>query len=83
MDFKPRMSGSKRKKSGDVAGTAKKRQAVTIETKVKKIKRLEQGEKMLDGARFYNMNHSTISTILNKDKIVEQVKSAVPRMLRL
>ena len=35
--FKPRMSRSKCKSSSDVAGTAKKRQAITMETKVKII----------------------------------------------
>ena len=36
---------------------------------------------MVDIAHSYNMNHSTISTILkNKDKIMEHVKSAVPMM---
>ena len=35
--FKPRMSGSKRKNSSDVAVTAKKRQVIMMETKVKKI----------------------------------------------
>ena len=45
--FKPRMSGSKHKTSGDVAGTAKKNQAITMETKVKIIERVERGEKMV------------------------------------
>ncbi|XP_021573038.1 tigger transposable element-derived protein 1 [Carlito syrichta] len=72
------MSRSKRK-SDDVAGTAKKRQAITMETKVKIIERVERGEKMVDVARSYNMNRSTICTILkNKDKIMEHMKSAVP-----
>ena len=35
--FKPRMSGSKCKSSSDVAGTAKKHQTITMETKVKII----------------------------------------------
>ena len=38
---------------------------------------------MVDVAHSYNMNRSTISMILknkNKDKIMEQVKSAVPMM---
>ena len=35
------MSGSKRKSSDDVACTAKKHQAITMETKVKIIKRVE------------------------------------------
>lgn len=77
------MSGSKRKSSGDVAGTAKKCQARTTETKVKRIKRLERGEKMVDDAPFFNMNRSTIGTILNKDKIMEQVKSGAPMMSRI
>ena len=38
------MSGSKRKSSGDVAATAKKCQAITMETKVKIIERVEHGE---------------------------------------
>ena len=80
--FKPSMSGSKCKRSGDVAGTAKKRQAITMETKVKVIERMERGEKMVDVAHSYNMNRSTIGTILkNKDKLMEHVKSAVPMML--
>ena len=40
------MSGSKRKSSGDVAGTVKKCQGVTMETKVKIIEKVEQGEKV-------------------------------------
>ncbi|XP_069901967.1 putative CENPB DNA-binding domain-containing protein 1 [Globicephala melas] len=75
------MSGSKRKGSGDVAGTAKKRQAITMETKVKIIERVEKGKKMVGVAHSYNMNSSIIDTILkNKDKIMEHVKSAVPMM---
>ena len=38
------MSGSKRKSSSDVAGTAKKSQAITMETKVKIIERVERQE---------------------------------------
>ena len=75
------MSGSKSKSSSDVAGTAKKHQAITVETKVKITERVEQGEKMVDVAHSYNMNSSTISTILkNKDKIMEHVKSALLMM---
>ena len=36
------MSRSKRKSSSDVAGTAKKHQAITMETKVKIMERVEQ-----------------------------------------
>ena len=39
--FKPRMSGSKRKSSGDVAGTAKKLPTIMMATKVKIIERME------------------------------------------
>ena len=74
------MSGSKPKSSGDVAGATKKSQVIRMETKVKIIERVEQGEKMVDIAHSYNTNRSTISTILkNKDKI-GHVKSAVPKM---
>ena len=48
------MSGSKRKSSGDVASTAKKHQAITMETKVKIIETVERGEKMVDIAHSYN-----------------------------
>ncbi|KAJ8787021.1 hypothetical protein J1605_023163 [Eschrichtius robustus] len=77
------MSRSRHKSSGDVAGTAEKGQCqvITVETKVKIIERVEPGEKLLDVAHSYNMNCSTIGTILkNKDTIMERVKSAVPMM---
>ena len=48
------MSGSKHKSSCDVAGTVKKRQAITMETKVKIIEKVVRGEKMVDVARSYN-----------------------------
>ena len=55
-----------------------------METKVKIVERVERGKKIVDVACFYNMNHSTIGTILkNKDKIMEHVKSAVPIMLTI
>ena len=41
------MSRSRHKSSGDVAGPAKKHQAITMETKVKIIERVGQGEKMV------------------------------------
>ena len=66
------MFRGKGKSRRDVVGTAKKCQAITMETKVKIIERVERGEKMLDVARSYNMNCSTIGIILkNKDKIME------------
>ena len=74
------MSGSKYKSSSDVADT-KEHQTIMMETKVKIVERVERGKKIVDVACFYNMNHSTIGTILkNKDKIMEHVKSAVPMM---
>ena len=54
------MSRSKHKSSGDVAGTAKKHQAITMETKVKIIDRVEQGEKMVDVACSYNIELLTV-----------------------
>ena len=78
------MSGSKSKSHDEVAGTAKNHQAITMETKVKIIQRVERGKTMVDVAHSYNMNHSTIGTILKKkDKIMEYVKSAVPMMLTI
>ena len=49
------MSRSKHKSSGDIAGTAKKHQAITMETKVKITERVEQGEKLVDVTRSYNI----------------------------
>ncbi|XP_068393656.1 putative CENPB DNA-binding domain-containing protein 1 [Eschrichtius robustus] len=75
------MSRSKHKSNGDVAGTAKKHQAITMETKVKITEKVERGEKMVDVTHSYNVNRSTIGTILkNKHKIMEHLKSAVPMM---
>ena len=73
------MSRSKHKSSGDAAGTAQKCQAIMMETEVKLIEKVDQGEKMVDIACSYNMSHSTIGMVLNnKDEITEHVKSAVP-----
>ena len=72
------MSGVKQKINGEASGSAKKRQAITLEVKMDIIKRLEKGEKMSDVARNFNMNRSTVGTIIkNKEKIVEHVKSLV------
>lgn len=73
------MSGVKRKGNSEANGNAKKRQAITLEVKMDIIKRLERGERMSDVARKFNMNRSTVGTILkNKEKIVEHVKFPVP-----
>ena len=68
--FKPRMFRSKHKSSGDVAGTAK-HQAITLETKVNIIERVEQGKKVVKITYSYNMNHS----------VLEHVTYAMPMML--
>ena len=49
------MSGSKHKSSCDVAGTAKKHQAITMETKMKKIEKVERGKKMVEVTHCYNI----------------------------
>lgn len=42
---------------------------------------MEKGEKTVDTAKSYNMNHSTTGIILkNKEKIMEHVISSVPIM---
>ena len=65
------MSRSKCKSSSDVAGTAKKRQVIMTDTKVKIIERVERGKTMVDVAHSYNMNHSIIGTNLkNKLQVV-------------
>ena len=83
--FHPRLSGSKHKSSDDLAGTVKKCQVITIETKVKKKKlRVERRKKIVDVAQSYNINRSSIGMILvNKDKFMEHVNSSVPMMLTL
>ena len=75
------MSRSKHKSSSDAAGAAKKCQPITVKIKVKVIERVEQGKKMVDITLSYNRNHPTICMILKKkDKIMEHVKPAVPKM---
>ena len=73
------MSRSKHKSSGNAAGTAQKCQAIMMETEVKLIEKVGQGEKTVGIACSYNMSHSTVGMVLNnKDEITEHVKSAVP-----
>ncbi|XP_063608853.1 tigger transposable element-derived protein 1-like isoform X2 [Penaeus indicus] len=73
------MSGVKRKINGEASGSAKKRQAITFQVKMDIIKRFEKGEKMSAVARKFNMNRSTVGTIIkNKEKIVEHMKNPVP-----
>ena len=75
------MSRSKHKSSSDAAGTAKKYQPIAMKAKMKVIEKVEQGIKMVDITYSYNMNHPTICMILKKkDKIMEHVKPAVPKM---
>lgn len=65
--------------SGDVEGAARKCKAITRETKIKIIKRMDQGKKMVDVAHSYYVTRSSSGTVLkNKDKIMGHVKSAVP-----
>ncbi|XP_068229516.1 tigger transposable element-derived protein 1-like [Palaemon carinicauda] len=72
------MVGEKRKASSE-SGSAKKRQAISFETKVAIIKKLDTGEKMVSVARAYNLNRLTVGTIYKqKDRIMEHVKGAVP-----
>ena len=43
------------------------------------IKKLDNGEKMVNTAHAFNMNRSTVGTIyMSKDHIMKHVKSAVP-----
>nr|XP_057927183.1 uncharacterized protein LOC131128399 isoform X2 [Doryrhamphus excisus] len=71
------MAKGKNKPSGD-RDRARKRQAISMETKVAIIRKLDRGEKVANVARSYNMNHSTIWTIYkNKDRIMEHIKSSV------
>ncbi|XP_068235465.1 putative CENPB DNA-binding domain-containing protein 1 [Palaemon carinicauda] len=82
------MVGEKRKASSE-SGSAKKRQAISFETKVAIIKKLDTGEKMVSVARAYNLNRSTVGTIYKqKDHIIydekkkKTVQSSLDRFFR-
>ncbi|XP_068198681.1 tigger transposable element-derived protein 1-like [Antennarius striatus] len=61
------------------ASSRKQRKAISLEMKVAIIKLLDNGERIVDVARAYGMNRSTIATIYKgRDRIMEHVKSAVP-----
>ena len=65
------MSGSKRKSSSDVTGTAKKLQEVTMETKVKIIETVEWSKKVVEVACSYNVELLALwqEKITNEDLI--------------
>ena len=67
---------SKKRQASDTRGSAKKqKQAISMETKVTIIKKLESGEKMVNVACMFNINRFTVGTIYNsKDRITEHVK---------
>lgn len=67
------MAGEKRKASEDSGNSSsgKKRQAITMKTKVAIIKRHDAGEKMVNVTRSYKMNCS-FRTIYNKDDAVNR-----------
>ena len=70
---------SKKRKASDTSGSARKQRAVSMVTKVAIIKNLDNGEKMVNVARTFNINCSTIGTIYKSEEhIMELVKSAVP-----
>ena len=60
------MVGEKRKASSE-SGNVKKRQAISFETKVAIIKKLNAGEKMVNMAWTYNMNRLMIGTIYKQN----------------
>ena len=63
---------SEKRKTMNEGGNVKKRQAISFETKVAIIKKLDAGEKMVNVTRAYNMIRSTIGTIYKqKDCIME------------
>ena len=51
---------SRKRQANDSSGSAKKRQVFSMETKVAIIKKLDSGEKMVNVARTFNMNRSTV-----------------------
>ena len=61
--------GERRKSNGDNGSDGKKRQAISMKTKVAVIKRLDGGEKMVNVASSYNMTRSTIGTIYKKTEL--------------
>ena len=74
------MTSTKRKASDcSSSASATKRKAISMETKEAIIKKLDGGEKMVNVARTFMMNRSTVDTIYkSKDRIMEHVRSAVP-----
>ena len=74
-----RLCRNKHSSISDVASTPKNHQMIQMETKVKIIKSVERGGKMIDVAPSYDMNFSTIIMSV-KNKIMEHVKSAMPMM---
>ena len=73
------MGNGKRKASGGSGGSVKKRQAISMETKVAIIKKIDSGEKTMNVACLFNMSSSTICTVYkNKERIKQHVKSAMP-----
>ena len=69
---------SKKCQASDTNGSAKKRQAISMETKVAIIKKLDNGKKIVNVARTFNMNRFTVGTIYkSKDRIMEHEKSVV------
>ena len=69
--FKHSMSGSTRKSSDDVACTAKKHHAITMETKVKITEIVELGSKMVEVTCSYNIEPLSMQhkELTNKDLI--------------
>ena len=75
--FKSRISESEQKSSDDVAGAAKKCQAIMMETKVRIIETVEQGKKMADVTNSYNMNHSICANDVDSNrcgKVMEETE---------
>ena len=66
------MSGSKCKNCGDVAGTAKKCQAIKMETKVKIIERVEQQEEeeVTEEPKRFTMKEMTRGLSLFEDALL-------------
>ena len=69
------MVDQKRRSTSDSC-SPKKRQAISFETKVAIIRKIDAGEKHANVARFFLMSPSTVNTIYKqKDCILEHVKS--------
>ena len=70
------MVGHKHKSTSD-SGSQKKQQAISFETKVAIIRKIDAGEKHVNVACFFQKSPLTVNIYKQKDHILEHVKGLV------